>query len=237
METEGSIWIEEAGFGDKDRLRVKNGGLKEVRQGSISLRVSLDGQAMDGELYISRSKSEWHPGVVAHREGFIELVGESIKNGGVESSGDGGVDNSEGDRTIVVDKDFEADREAGITFPQDGGSQIGPADADKIAFGMGGRYVPGGRESPGGTGERCRTLERGGLNDGWDFGSSGRGGRFLSLAFAPRGISICSNSLIKFAGATMDGLGRGMGGKGNSWLRGGVTGDCWEGSTRPVRPA
>ena len=52
MEAGGSIWIEEAGFGDEDRLRVKKGGLKEVTQGSVRLRVSLDGQAtgMDGEL-------------------------------------------------------------------------------------------------------------------------------------------------------------------------------------------
>ena len=57
-------------------------------------------------------------------------MGESIKKGGVGSSRDGGVDNSEGDRTTVVDKDFEADREAKISFPQDGGGQIGPADAD-----------------------------------------------------------------------------------------------------------
>ena len=50
METGGSIRVEEADFGDKDRLRVKNRGLKEVTQGSVSLRVSLDGQAMDGKL-------------------------------------------------------------------------------------------------------------------------------------------------------------------------------------------
>ena len=50
VEAGGSIWVEEAGFGDKDRLRVKNGGLKEVTQGSVGLRVSRDGQAMDGKL-------------------------------------------------------------------------------------------------------------------------------------------------------------------------------------------
>ena len=44
-------------------------------------------------------------------------MGKSIKEGGVGSSRDGGVDNSEGDRTIVIDKDFEADREARISFP------------------------------------------------------------------------------------------------------------------------
>ena len=176
MEMGGSIWIEEAGFGDKDRLRLKNGGLKEVTQGSVSLRVSLDGQAMDGEMQISRGKSEGHPGIVADREELIELVGKSIKKGGVGSSRDGGVDNSEGDRTSVVEKDFEADREAGISFPQNGGGQIAPADADKIAFGTGGRYVPGRVESPCGTGVRRRTLGRGGLNNGRDFGGSGRGG-------------------------------------------------------------
>ena len=44
-------------------------------------------------------------------------MGKSMEKEGVGSSRDGGVDNSEGDRTIVVDKDFEADREAGIGFP------------------------------------------------------------------------------------------------------------------------
>ena len=77
--------------------------------------------------------------MVADREGLVELVGESIKEGGVGSRRDRGVDNSEGDRTIVVNKDFEADREARVSFPQDGGGQVGPADADKIAFWMGSR--------------------------------------------------------------------------------------------------
>ena len=43
---------------------------------------------------------------------MIELVGESIKEEEVGGSRDGGVDNSEGDRTIVVDKYIKADREA-----------------------------------------------------------------------------------------------------------------------------
>ena len=85
-------------------------------------------------------------------------MGKSIKEGGVGSGGDGGVNNGEGNCTIVVDKDFEADREARVSFPQNGGSQVGPADTDKIAFGMGGRRVPEGVESPCGTSERRRTL-------------------------------------------------------------------------------
>ena len=89
---------------------------------------------------------------------MIELVGKSIKEGGVGRSRDGGVNNSEGDRAIVIDKDFEANMEARISFPQDGGGQVRPADADEIAFGMGGRKVPRGVESPCGTGERRRTL-------------------------------------------------------------------------------
>ena len=50
MEMGGPVWIKEAGFGDEDRLRVKNRGLEEVTQGSVSLRMSLHGKAMDGEL-------------------------------------------------------------------------------------------------------------------------------------------------------------------------------------------
>ena len=81
MEAGGSIRVEEAGFGDKNGLRVKYGGLKEVTQGSIFFRMGLDGEAMDGELWVSRSKSERHPGVVADREGLVELVSKSIKKG------------------------------------------------------------------------------------------------------------------------------------------------------------
>ena len=85
-------------------------------------------------------------------------MSESIEQWGVGGSGDGGVDNSEGYRTIVIDKNFEADREARVSFPQDGGAQVGPSDADKITFRVGGRYVPGGVESPCSTGEGRRTL-------------------------------------------------------------------------------
>ena len=44
------MWIKEVGFVDEDGLGIKNRGLEEVTQGSVSLRMSLDGQAMDGEL-------------------------------------------------------------------------------------------------------------------------------------------------------------------------------------------
>ena len=83
---------------------------------------------------------------------------ESIEEGGVGGSADGGVDNSEGYRTIVIDKHFKTIGEAGISIPQDGGGQVGLSDADKITFGVGGRYVPVGVESPCGSGERSRTL-------------------------------------------------------------------------------
>ena len=150
--------VEERGFGNKNRLRIKYGRLEEVTQDSVIFRVGLDGETMDGELYIRRGGLEGQPGVVADREGLGELVDKSIKEGGVESSGDGGINNGEGDRTIVIDKDFEADREARVSFPQNGGSQVRPADEDGIAFGVGARDVPGGIESPSGTGEGRRTL-------------------------------------------------------------------------------
>ena len=86
---------------------------------------------------------------------------------------------------------------------------------------MGGRYVPGGVESPCGTGEGRRPLGRGSLNDGRDFGGSGSRGRLLSFAFAPTSSSLCSNSLIEFAGATMDDIGIRTGRRGDSRLGGG----------------
>ena len=57
--------------------------------------------------------------VVGDREGLVELVGKSIEKAGPGGSGNGGVDNSEGNRTIVIDEDFEAEREARVGFPQD----------------------------------------------------------------------------------------------------------------------
>ena len=50
MEAGGAIRVQEAGFGNKNGVRVKYGGLKEVRQGSVFFRIGLDGEAMDGKL-------------------------------------------------------------------------------------------------------------------------------------------------------------------------------------------
>ena len=50
VEAGGSVRIEEAGFGNKNKLRVKYGGLKEVTPDCVVFRVSLDGEAMDGKL-------------------------------------------------------------------------------------------------------------------------------------------------------------------------------------------
>ena len=95
MEAGGSIRVEEAGFGNKNRLRIKYGGLKEVTSDRVVFGVSLDGETMDGKLKISRGNSEGHPGVVADRKKLIELVGKRIKEAGVGSSRNRGVDNSE----------------------------------------------------------------------------------------------------------------------------------------------
>ena len=50
MEPGGSIRVEEAGFGNEDGLRVKYRRLKEVTQDGVVFGVSLDGEAMHGEL-------------------------------------------------------------------------------------------------------------------------------------------------------------------------------------------
>ena len=49
MEAGGSIRVEEAGFGNKNRLRIKYGGLK-VTQDRVVFGVSLDAETMDGEF-------------------------------------------------------------------------------------------------------------------------------------------------------------------------------------------
>ena len=59
---------------------------------------------------------------------------------------------------------------------------------------------------------------------GRDFGEIDSPGRLLSFAMAPTGSSICSNSLIEFASATMNNIGIRTGGRGDSWLVGGSHG-------------
>ena len=107
---------------------------------------------------MSRGKSEGQLGIVAHGEGLIELVVKRIKQGGVGSSRNGDVNNGEGDRTIVVNKDFEADREARVSFTHNGDRQGVPTDADKITFGLGGKHVSEGVESPCSSGKGRRAL-------------------------------------------------------------------------------
>ena len=62
---------------------------------------------MNGELEVGGGEAEGLPGVVGDGEGLIEAGGKSLKKGGVGCSGDGGVDNGEGDGAFTVDKGLE----------------------------------------------------------------------------------------------------------------------------------
>ena len=75
--------------------------------------ASVSGWALIERLWIANCRSvaaSWkgQPGIVANLEGLIGLVGQCIKKEGVRSSRNGGVDNGEGDCTIVVNEDLEA---------------------------------------------------------------------------------------------------------------------------------
>ena len=69
MQAGGLIGVEEAGFGNKNRLRVKYGELEEVTHDGLVFGVSLNGETMDGELQIGGGEWEGQPGVIADREG------------------------------------------------------------------------------------------------------------------------------------------------------------------------
>ena len=84
--------------------------MKEITQVGIAVGMGLDGTAMDGELQISGGKSEGEPRIVANSEGLIELVGYCVEKGGVRSSRNGGVDDGEGDCTVLINKNFEGNR-------------------------------------------------------------------------------------------------------------------------------
>ena len=158
MEAGGAVGVEEAGPGDEDGVAIENRGLKEVTQESIVFVVSLDRETMNGKLEIGRGKAEGQPGIIVNWEGLIELVGESVEKRRVGSSRNRNVDNCKGHSTIVVNKVFNANREAGVSFHEHRGGQVGPANADKIAFSVGSRGIPAGVESPSGTGEEWRAL-------------------------------------------------------------------------------
>ena len=158
MEARTPVGVEELWLIYEDRLGVKDTGLEEITQFVIMVGMGLDGKAKDGQLQISGGKSEGEPGVVANREGLVEFVDEGVKEGGVGGSGNGGVDNGEGDCTVGVDKNFKSNSKTRIGFPLDGGGQVGLADRDVVVFGVRGRRVPRGVESTCGTGKGGRTL-------------------------------------------------------------------------------
>ena len=85
-------------------------------------------------------------------------MGKSKQKRVVGGGRNGVVDNGEGDYTIVVDKDFKANAEAGVSIPKNGGGLVGAMDTDKIALRVGRRNIPGGVESASGTGEGRRAL-------------------------------------------------------------------------------
>ena len=117
LEAPASLRVEEAGFGYENRLGVKDRGLEEITEGVMAVGMGLYWKAIDAELVISGGKSEGVLGVVANRDGLIEFVDKCIKKRGVRSSGNGGVDNSEGNCTTVVSEDFEAHRETRFGLP------------------------------------------------------------------------------------------------------------------------
>ena len=57
-------------------------------------------------------------------------MGQCVKKRCVGGGWDEGVNDSEGDCTVVVDTNLAADREARVRFSQEGGGQVGPADTD-----------------------------------------------------------------------------------------------------------
>lgn len=171
------------------------------------------------------------PRIVANWERLIEFVGESIKERGIGSSRNRGVDNGEGNCTVVVGRDFEANREARISVPKNKGGQVEPADTDQIAIRVASRNCPEGIESPSCTGDGGRALGQDSLHDRRDFGGSDSRGRLFAFAFATMGSCAHSNSLVKFASATMDNISVKSTGRGNSGLGRDVSGDYRRGGS------
>ena len=48
--TGNAVWVEESGLGDEDRLGIENRGLEEGTQSRVDSGLSLDGEAVNGEL-------------------------------------------------------------------------------------------------------------------------------------------------------------------------------------------
>ena len=55
------VGVEEAGLGDKDRLGIKDRGLRKITQDGIVIEMGPDRESMKGELKVSRGKSEGKP--------------------------------------------------------------------------------------------------------------------------------------------------------------------------------
>lgn len=120
--------------------------------------MCLDGKDMAGEFQIGRGQMEVKPEIVANQEGLVEFAGKCVEKSKVGSSGNRGIDNGEGDCTYLFGKNFQANRETGIGFSEDGDGQVGPANADQVTLWVGSGLVPRGVKSPSVTGKWRRTL-------------------------------------------------------------------------------
>lgn len=95
----------------------------------------------------------------SHTPGRIDWAcGKDDQTKRSRSSRNGGDNKSKGDRTIGVETDLEANREAGVSFFQKAGGLVAPTNADKIGFRLCGRHVSADIGSIWGTGERRRAL-------------------------------------------------------------------------------
>ena len=126
---------------------------------------------MDGKLEIGRGQPEGEPGVVTDRKGLVDLQGESLEEGSVGGSRNSGVGKYKGDSPFVVDKGLEGDRKIGVSFAEDRGSEVWPADSDKGFIRVGGLNSAEGIEPSGHAGEGRRALGGGSLDGVRDFNS------------------------------------------------------------------
>ena len=185
---------------------------------------------MDGELEVSGGKVESLPGVIGDGEGLVEVGGKGLKKGSVGGGGDGSVNNGEGDGVFAIDKGLERNRELGVGLFEDGGSNVGEADADEGLVRVGGMGSTGGVKPSGSAAEGRRAFRRRSLHDGRDFGHCGpRTGGALAFSLTLSGVfgyglveltsaSVNDGSIGGAGGGTRVGRGS-VGGVGPGWTR------------------
>jgi len=119
------VCIEVPGGEDANVFGVKDRFLEAGEKFVWVLGAEGDGEGVEGELGFVAGEEKAQPGVLAHRERFVELGRESDEIVSEACGGGGRVGHKQGDRPTIIDLGRDREGEDTVRIPKDTSSYVG----------------------------------------------------------------------------------------------------------------